>query len=125
MQAQTLSNFVGGRWVPSTGRGTLDVHNPATGKVIARTPMSAAADVDAAVTAAAKAFPGWSETPPVIRARAMFAFKALLETHLDELARIVTTEHGKTLDESRGSVRRAIECVEVACGAQAVIARAL
>jgi malonate-semialdehyde dehydrogenase (acetylating)/methylmalonate-semialdehyde dehydrogenase len=121
MQASTLSNFVGGRWVASTGRDTIDVHNPATGKVIARTPMSAAADVDAAVTAAAKAFPGWSETPPVVRARTMFAFKALLETHLDELARIVTTEHGKTLDESRGSVKRAIECVEVACGAPSML----
>ncbi|HUR19657.1 MAG TPA: CoA-acylating methylmalonate-semialdehyde dehydrogenase [Vicinamibacterales bacterium] len=121
MQAAILPNFVDGRWVPSTGSDTIDVHNPATGQVIARTPMSAAADVDAAVTAAAQAFPGWSETPPVIRARAMFAFRALLETHLDELARIVTTEHGKTLDESRGSVRRAIECVEVACGAPSLL----
>jgi malonate-semialdehyde dehydrogenase (acetylating)/methylmalonate-semialdehyde dehydrogenase len=121
MQAPILSNFIGGRWVPSTRLDTIDVHNPATGKVIARTPLSAAADVDAAVTAAAKAFPGWRETPPVIRARAMFAFKALLESHLDEIARIVTTEHGKTLDESRGSVRRAIECVEVACGAPSLL----
>jgi malonate-semialdehyde dehydrogenase (acetylating)/methylmalonate-semialdehyde dehydrogenase len=121
VQAPVLSNFVGGRWVASTGRDTIDVHNPATGRVIARTPMSAAPDVDAAVAAAAKAFPGWSETPPVLRARAMFTFKALLEAHLDELARIVTTEHGKTLDESRGSVRRAIECVEVACGAPSML----
>lgn len=83
--------------------------------------MSVGADVDAAVAAATQAFHGWSETPPVIRARAMFAFKALLETHLDEIARIVTTEHGKTLDESRGSVRRAIECVEVACGAPSML----
>lgn len=121
VQAPILSNFIGGRWVASTGSETIDVHNPATGKVIARTPMSAAADVDAAVAAAAKAFPGWSETPPVLRARAMFTFKALLEAHLDELARIVTTEHGKTLEESRGSVRRAIECVEVACGAPSML----
>jgi malonate-semialdehyde dehydrogenase (acetylating)/methylmalonate-semialdehyde dehydrogenase len=121
MEAPLLSNFVGGRWLPSKGRDTIDVHNPATGKVIARTPMSAAADVDAAVAAAARAFPEWSETPPVVRARTMFAFKALLESHLDELARIVTTEHGKTLDESRGSVRRAIECVEVACGAPSML----
>jgi len=121
MQAPLLSNFIGGRWVPSTGSQTTDVHNPATGVVIARTPMSGGADVDAAVAAARRAFPGWSETPPVVRARAMFAFKALLETHLDEIARIVTTEHGKTLDESRGSVRRAIECVEVACGAPSML----
>lgn len=83
--------------------------------------MSSGAEVDAAVRAAASAFPGWSETPPVIRARVMFAFKAQLEAHFEELARIVTTEHGKTLDESRGSVRRAIECVEVACGAPSML----
>ena len=64
---------------------------------------------------------GWSETPPVVRARAMFRFKALLEEHFEELARLVTTEHGKTLDESRGSVRRGIECVEVACGGPSML----
>jgi malonate-semialdehyde dehydrogenase (acetylating)/methylmalonate-semialdehyde dehydrogenase len=69
------------------------------------------------VKAATRAFPEWSETPPVVRARAMFAFRERLEAHAEELARIVTTEHGKTLAESRGSVRRGIECVEVACGA--------
>ncbi len=116
-----LPNFVGGRWVPSLGTETLDVHNPARGVVIAKTPMSTRADVDAAVAAAAKAYPEWSETPPVVRARAMFRFRQLLEDHFEELARIVTTEHGKTLDESRGSVRRAIECVEVACGAPSML----
>jgi len=121
MREPTLQNFIGGRWVPSTGQTTIDVHNPATGKVIAHTPVSGGADVDAAVAAATQAFRGWSETPPVVRARAMFTFKALLETHLDDIARIVTTEHGKTLDESRGSVRRAIECVEVACGAPSLL----
>ena len=121
MQSPLLSNFIGGRWVPSTGSQTIDVHNPATGQVIARTPLSGGADVDAAVAAATQAFRGWSETPPVARARTMFTFKTLLEAHLDEIARIVTTEHGKTLDESRGSVRRAIECVEVACGAPSML----
>jgi malonate-semialdehyde dehydrogenase (acetylating) / methylmalonate-semialdehyde dehydrogenase len=121
VQAPVLSNFIGGQWVPSFGQDTIDVHNPATGQVIARTPMSGGRDVDAAVAAAARAFPAWSETPPVVRARAMFAFKAQLEAHVEELARIVTTEHGKTLDESRGSVRRAIECVEVACGAPSML----
>jgi malonate-semialdehyde dehydrogenase (acetylating) / methylmalonate-semialdehyde dehydrogenase len=121
MSVEVLSNFIGGRWTPSSGSETLDVHNPARGVVIAKTPMSTARDVDAAVAAAAKAFPDWSETPPVVRARAMFRFKALLEQHFEDLARIVTTEHGKTLDESRGSVRRAIECVEVACGAPSML----
>ena len=61
-------------------------------------------------------FPAWRDTPPVARARAMFRFRELLEEHFEELAATVTREHGKTLDESRGSVRRGIECVEVACG---------
>jgi len=121
MSVEVLSNFIGGSWVPSTGHETLDVHNPARGVVIARTPMSTGRDVDAAVQAAARAYPEWSETPPVVRARAMFAFKAKLEAHFEELARLVTTEHGKTLDESRGSVRRGIECVEVACGGPSML----
>jgi malonate-semialdehyde dehydrogenase (acetylating) / methylmalonate-semialdehyde dehydrogenase len=114
--AEVLRNYVGGRWVDSRADAFFDVHNPATGDVIARTPLSTAADVDAAVAAARKAFPAWRDTPPVQRARHLFRFRQLLEDHFEELARLVTTEHGKTLDESRGSVRRGIECVEVACG---------
>jgi malonate-semialdehyde dehydrogenase (acetylating) / methylmalonate-semialdehyde dehydrogenase len=116
-----LSNFINGRWTPSSATSHLDVTNPARGVVIARTPLSPAKDVDAAVRAASAAFPDWSETPPVVRARTMFTFRQQLEQHLEELARLVTTEHGKTLDESRGSVRRAIECVEVACGAPSML----
>jgi len=118
---ERLPNFIGGRWLPSAATDTVDVHNPARGTVIARTPCSTAAEVDAAVQAAATAFRGWSETPPVVRARVMFGFKARLEEHFEEIARLVTTEHGKTLDESRGSLRRGIECVEVACGAPSLL----
>jgi malonate-semialdehyde dehydrogenase (acetylating)/methylmalonate-semialdehyde dehydrogenase len=118
---ETLRNFLGGRWIESRTRDFLDVYNPARGEVIARTPLSTGEDVDAAVAAAKKAFPAWRDTPPVTRARAFFKFKALLEEHFEELARIVTTEHGKTLDESRGSVRRGIECVEVACGSPSLM----
>src|SRR6185436_10929320 len=96
-----LSNFINGRWAPSSATDFVEVHNPARGVVIARTPLSTGGDVDAAVRAASAAFPGWSETPPVVRARSMFAFKQLLEDHFEELARLVTTEHGKTLNESR------------------------
>jgi malonate-semialdehyde dehydrogenase (acetylating) / methylmalonate-semialdehyde dehydrogenase len=113
---ETLRNYIGGRWVESRGRESLDVYNPARGDVIARTPLSTSEDVDAAVAAAKKIFPVWRDTPPVTRVRALFKFRALLEEHFEELAGLVTTEHGKTLDESRGSVRRGIECVEVACG---------
>ena len=113
---ETLTNFVGGRWVASRAAETLDVHNPATGEVIAKTPLSTGEDLDAAVQAAKKAFPAWRDTPVVVRARAMFRFRQLLEDHFEELAATVTREHGKTLEESRGSVRRGIESVEVACG---------
>ena len=116
-----LSNFIGGRWTPASSVGHVDVYNPARGVVIARTPLSTAHDVDAAVKAAAGAYPGWSETPPVVRARAMFTFKAALEKHAEELARLVTTEHGKTLGEARGSVRRGIECVEAACAGPSML----
>ncbi len=118
---ERVENFVGGRWVASRATELLEVHNPALGAVIARVPLSTGEELDAAVQAARRAFPGWSETPPVVRARAMFRFKELLEAHFEEIARLVTAEHGKTLDESRGSVRRGIECVEVACGAPSLL----
>jgi malonate-semialdehyde dehydrogenase (acetylating) / methylmalonate-semialdehyde dehydrogenase len=113
---EILRNFVGGRWIESRARDFFDVHNPARGEIIAKTPLSTGEDLDAAVAAAQKAFPAWKDTPAVVRARSLFKFRQLLEDHFEELARLVTTEHGKTLEEARGSVRRGIECVEVACG---------
>jgi malonate-semialdehyde dehydrogenase (acetylating) / methylmalonate-semialdehyde dehydrogenase len=118
---EVLHNFVGGRWVPSQARDYVNVHNPALGSVIAKTPLSTRADLDAAVQAAVRAFPAWRDTPVVARARKMFRFVELLEKHFEEIARTVTTEHGKTIDEARGSVRRGIECVEVACGAPSLM----
>jgi malonate-semialdehyde dehydrogenase (acetylating)/methylmalonate-semialdehyde dehydrogenase len=118
---QILDNFIGGRWVRAQATDFFDVHNPALGEVIGRTPLSSAADVDAAVQAASRAFPAWRDTPVNTRAQVLYRFKALLEQHVAELARTVTTEHGKTLDEARGSVRRGIECVEVACGAPSLM----
>src|SRR5437764_4226212 len=118
---QTLDNFIGGQWVKAHATEFFDVHNPAVGDVIGRTPLSTSADVDAAVEAARQAFPAWRETPVNTRAQVLYKFKALLEQHFDDVARRLTTEHGKTLDEARGSVRRAIECVEVACGAPSLM----
>jgi malonate-semialdehyde dehydrogenase (acetylating)/methylmalonate-semialdehyde dehydrogenase len=118
---QILDNFIGGRWVNASTAEFFDVHNPAVGDVIGRTPLSTGADVDAAVQAATQAFPAWRDTPVNARAQVLYRFKALLEEHFEEMARIVTTEHGKTLDEARGSVRRGIECVEVACGAPSLM----
>jgi malonate-semialdehyde dehydrogenase (acetylating) / methylmalonate-semialdehyde dehydrogenase len=119
---ETLHNFIGGSWTPSRATELLDVHNPATGEVIARTPLSTGADVDAAAAAARKAFPAWRDTPVMARSRFLFRFRELLDEHAEELAATVTREHGKTLEESRGSVRRGIECVEVACGAPSLMA---
>ncbi len=118
---ETLTNFVGGHWVPSRATEFLDVHNPATGEVIARTPLSTGEDLDAAVSAAERAFPQWRDTPATVRVRALFRFRELLNESFEELARTVTREHGKTLDESRGSVRRGIECVEAACAAPSLM----
>src|SRR4051812_7291581 len=117
----TLDNFIGGRWVKARASEYFDVHNPASGDVTGRTPLSTSDDVDAAVQAAAQAFPAWRDTPVNARAQFLYKFKQLCEQHFDELARTVTTEHGKTLDEARGSVRRGIECLEVACGAPSLM----
>jgi malonate-semialdehyde dehydrogenase (acetylating)/methylmalonate-semialdehyde dehydrogenase len=117
----TLDNFIGGRWVKARTTDFFVVHNPAVGELIGRTPLSTGDDVEAAVQAGTAAFPAWRDTPVNARAQVLYRFKALLEQHFEELARTVTTEHGKTLDEARGSVRRGIECVEVACGAPSLM----
>src|SRR5262249_58443120 len=109
----TLDNFIDGRWVKAHATEFFDVRNPAVGDVIGRTPLSTAADVDAAVTAAAQAFPAWRDTPVNARAQVLYKFKALLEQHFDEMARIVTTEHGKTLDEAPRRVRPPIDSVHL------------
>ena len=108
-------NFINGEWLQPNGAHT-PVHNPSIGEVIAECPASTAAHVNAAVESAVAAFPGWMETPPVERARVFFKFKMLLEEHFDELVLSNTREHGKTLTESRGDVKRGIEMVEFACG---------
>jgi malonate-semialdehyde dehydrogenase (acetylating)/methylmalonate-semialdehyde dehydrogenase len=110
-----LQNYVDGEWVDSEGE-MRDVVNPATMQPIARVPRSTAAEFDAAVAAAKAAYPEWRRTPPLARARCMFRLKELLEENFEEVSRIQTMEHGKTIDESRGETRRGIEMVEVATG---------
>jgi malonate-semialdehyde dehydrogenase (acetylating)/methylmalonate-semialdehyde dehydrogenase len=113
---QTVKNYIDGKWQPSSGTVTLPVTDSATGEEIGRTPLSPTFDVDAAVLAASAAFPMWRATPPVERARVFFRLKALLDEHKEALARSMTVEHGKTLPETRGEIRRGIENVEHACG---------
>lgn len=112
-----IRNFIDGAWCDSTATESLPVLDPASAEVLGRTPISPAADVDRAVQAAAAAFPAWRATPVADRIQFLFRLKRRLDEHAEELARLVTTECGKTLAEARGEVRRAIENVEVACGA--------
>src|SRR5262245_32261398 len=113
--------LIGGQWRASKANRWGDVFNPSRGKVIARVPMCPAEEVDAAVQAAAGALPKWAETPVVERARVMFRFRELMQKHFDELAALVTREHGKTIAEARASVQRGIEMVEFACGIPSLV----
>jgi malonate-semialdehyde dehydrogenase (acetylating)/methylmalonate-semialdehyde dehydrogenase len=113
---KTLTHFVAGEPFAGSGDRFGDVYNPATGEVSSRVPFASTADVAAAVAAAKAAFPAWAATPPLKRARVLFKFKELLDRHADELAAIITSEHGKVLSDARGSVTRGIEVVEFACG---------
>ena len=112
----TIDHFFGGRRAAPSGNRFGDVFDPSTGAVQARVPLASDVEVAAAVAAARDAFPAWAATAPPARARILFRFRMLLRDHLDELARIVSSEHGKTLDDARGSVTRGIEVVEFACG---------
>jgi malonate-semialdehyde dehydrogenase (acetylating)/methylmalonate-semialdehyde dehydrogenase len=108
----TIQNYIGGRWVASDATRFGEVRNPATDTVLARVPLGGAADVDRAVQAALKAYPAWRATPPVQRLKPLFKLKNLLEEQAEDIARTCTREHGKTLEESRSSVRRAIDNVD-------------
>ena len=115
-QVLELENYVNGAWRRATATEFAEVTNPATAELLARTPLSAASDVEAAVQAAAAAFPAWRHTPPGERIQYLFKLRNLLEENIDELSRIITTENGKTFGEAKAEMRRAIENVEVACG---------
>jgi len=114
--SQPLQHFINGHTAAGTGDRFGDVYDPATGRVTARVPLASAADVKHAVDAASAAFPAWAATTPLSRARVMFRFKELLEAHAGDLAKIITSEHGKVLSDARGEVTRGLEVVEFACG---------
>src|SRR6266513_441170 len=118
---KTIRNYIGGDWVSPAAADYLDLTNPATGEALGKVPLSGAPDVDAAVAASQAAFLKWRQVPPVVRARHLFKLKYLMDENFDEIATTVTREHGKTLDEARGSVRRGIENVEHACGIPSVM----
>ena len=110
-----VKNYINGEWVESKGN-TVDVVNPANMKTIGKVPISTEEEINDAVAAAKKAFPDWRRTTPLARSRLLFRLKELVEENFEEVSRIQTQEHGKTIDESRGETRRGIENIEVACG---------
>ncbi len=114
--SKQILNFIDGSWQRSPEALTLSVINPATTEEIAKVPLSAAAEVGQAADCAAQAFRDWRRTPPSERVQYLFKLKQLLEQNFDEVARTVTQECGKTLQEARGELQRGIENVEVACG---------
>jgi malonate-semialdehyde dehydrogenase (acetylating)/methylmalonate-semialdehyde dehydrogenase len=120
---ERVPNYVGGQWKPSANPEHVAITNPATGEPLGSVPMGAAKDVDDAVRAAKAVFPAWRELPAQTRARYLYALREKMEAHFDELCAICTQEHGKTLEESKGDVRRGIDNVEVACGMPTLMLR--
>src|SRR5258706_2619468 len=117
----TVPMLCNGKWQTSGSSRQSEVFNPSTGQVIATVPLALKAEVDEVVRAAAAALPALAATPVVERCRVLFRFRDLLTQRFEELARLVTREHGKTLVEARPSVQRGIELVEFACGMPSMI----
>jgi malonate-semialdehyde dehydrogenase (acetylating) / methylmalonate-semialdehyde dehydrogenase len=111
-----LAHFINGKRVPGSGERCGSVFDPAAGDVKSFVPLASSAEINEAVLAASAAWASWADTPPLKRARILFRFKQLLDQHTDELAALITSEHGKVLSDARGEVIRGIEVVEFACG---------
>jgi malonate-semialdehyde dehydrogenase (acetylating)/methylmalonate-semialdehyde dehydrogenase len=112
----SIEHWIAGKLVPGKSGRRADVFNPATGQVSGQVAMASPAEVGQAVAAAQAAFPAWADTPPIRRARVMFKFLELLNRHRDELAHMITAEHGKVFTDAQGEVTRGIDIVEFACG---------
>jgi len=108
--------LINGEWLRPTQLPTTPVFNPSTGETIALTPVGSATEAEAAVAAAHAAFPGWWQTPPIERARVLFRYRELLLKNFEEIAALISREHGKTRGEARGDLQRGIEVVEFATG---------
>ena len=115
-QNEIIGHFIGGQVVDTAGDRYADVFNPALGEPCARVTLASVDEVNAAVFAAQAAFPAWSATPPLARARILFKYLQLCQQHTDEFAAMITREHGKTFSDAQGEVARGIEVVEFACG---------
>ena len=113
---RTITHFIAGAVAPQAGARTGDVYNPSTGQVQARVELANSAHLDKAVADAKAAQPAWAALNPQRRARVMFRFKELIELHMDELAELLSLEHGKVIADSKGDIQRGLEVVEFACG---------
>ncbi|MFW2354413.1 CoA-acylating methylmalonate-semialdehyde dehydrogenase [Hydrogenophaga sp.] len=113
---RSIDHFIHGQVAQGTSSRRQDVFNPATGAVSGQVALANVADVDAAVAAAQAAFPAWADTPPIRRARVMFKFLELVNQHKDELAHLITAEHGKVFTDAQGEVARGIDIIEFSCG---------
>ncbi|MCX2524628.1 CoA-acylating methylmalonate-semialdehyde dehydrogenase [Larsenimonas rhizosphaerae] len=116
MTTESIEHYINGYKTKGESDRYQDVTNPATGQVTGRVALASDADVDSAVAAAKAAFPSWADTPAIRRARVMFKFLELLNTHKDELAEAITREHGKVFTDAQGEVARGIDIVEFSCG---------
>jgi malonate-semialdehyde dehydrogenase (acetylating)/methylmalonate-semialdehyde dehydrogenase len=113
---RTIEHWIGGKTFPGTSPRTAPVWNPATGAQQAQVALAGRADVDTAVASAATAFEEWREASLSRRAKVLFAFRELVDRHADDLAEIVSDEHGKVVSDARGEVQRGLEVIEFACG---------
>ena len=116
MSPTAITHFIQGQRQAGTSSRQQDVFNPATGAVTGRVALATAQDVDQAVASAQAAFPAWADTPPIRRARILFKFLELMNQRRDDLARIITAEHGKVFTDAQGEVTRGIEILEFSCG---------
>lgn len=114
--AQELRHFIGGKKVSGKSGRFGDVYDPSTGLVASRVPYASKSEMESAIADAAAAFPAWAAASPIARARVMFKYKALLEAHADEIAGLISSEHGKVHADAKGSLIRGAEVVEFACG---------
>jgi malonate-semialdehyde dehydrogenase (acetylating)/methylmalonate-semialdehyde dehydrogenase len=116
LQVKEIRHWVNGREAAGTSGRHGDVYDPALGEISGRVSYASSEEVSAVVAAAQAAFPAWAATPPLRRARVMFKFKELIERDLDQLARVISSEHGKVVSDARGEATRGLEVVEFACG---------
>lgn len=113
---QTLKHYINGQAVDGASGKFGDIYDPSTGEVVSQVPLASASEVAAVVETAQKALPGWAATPAAKRAQVMFKFRELVNANMDELAQLVSSEHGKTIEDAKGSITRGLEVVEFACG---------